>query len=136
MKTGWLNGCMDTLHAGHRHLIAEAISRCDLLIVGINSDESVRALKGAERPIDTIEVRAANVRGCLRPDDLVLEFHDEEDLLAAIKFNKPDMIFKGSEYEGKPVTGSDLAPVVFIPMIPDVSTTKILEERKLREVGN
>jgi D-beta-D-heptose 7-phosphate kinase/D-beta-D-heptose 1-phosphate adenosyltransferase len=135
MIRGWINGVFDLRHSGHDHLLAEAISRCDLLIVGLNSDESVRALKGPGRPVDTIQVRAKNVLACLRPDDLVLEFHDEDDLLAAIKFNKPDVIFKGAEYEGKPVTGSDLAEVVFIPMVDGVSTTRIIEERKLREAG-
>lgn len=130
MRTGFLNGCFDLLHAGHRHLIGEAQKQCDRLIVALNSDESIRALKGPERPIDTIQVRARNVLGCLRPDDIVMEFHDEDDLLAAIKFNKPDVIFKGADYEGKPVSGSDLAEVVFIPMIPDVSTTLEIAKRR------
>ncbi len=132
-RVGWLNGVFDGvgqgLHAGHSHILAEAIARCDRLIVGINSDESVRGLKGNDRPIDTIDIRAQNVRHCLRRNDTVLEFHDEEDLLAAIKFNKPDVIFKGSEYEGKNIVGSEIAPVVFIPMLKGVSTTNILKEK-------
>lgn len=140
MRTGLANGCFDGagggLHEGHRHLIGEAQKQCDRLIVALNSDDSIRALKGPERPIDPLNLRANNVLSCLRPDDLAMAFESEEDLLSLIALNKPDVIFKGAEYEGKPVTGSDLAEVVFIPMKLGYSTTAIIEERKLREAGD
>ena len=123
MKTGLTNGCFDLLHEGHRHLIREAQKQCDRLLVALNSDESVRALKGEGRPLDPLGHRAMKVLACLRDNDFVVPFEDEADLLMVIELNEPDVIFKGAEYEGQHVTGDELVPVVLIPMLGDYSTT-------------
>lgn len=131
MILGFANGCFDAgLHPGHRHLLTECQRRCDRLIVALNSDESVRALKGPDRPINPLELRAKDVLASLRPHDLVTVFESEEDLLELIRLNKPNIIFKGSDYEGNEVVGSDLAKVILIPRLAGFSTSSEIEKRR------
>lgn len=125
--TGFTNGCFDLLHEGHKHLLSEARKQCDRLIVAINSDESVRRLKGSERPIwnESRRIGAMCQFGCEYP----FIVGDEDHLRHTIRTLRPDVIFKGSDYEGKDVVGSDLARVVLIPLLPGYSTTNEIEKR-------
>ncbi len=125
MTVGFTNGCFDLLHAGHRHLLAEATKQCDNLIVGVNTDAGVRALKGYGRPIHTLAHRMEAIR-TLGYATLAFDENDPAHLLSILK---PDIIFKGSDYEGKEVVGSDLARVVLIPRLPGYSTTELLAKR-------
>jgi len=126
---GFTNGCFDLLHEGHRHFLTECMNLCDRLIVAINSDESVRALKGSGRPRDGFNDRIRNVGACLRLDDQIIGFKDEAHLRFKIEAHKPDFIFKGQEYETKDVVGADLARVVLIPMLEGHSTTLEIARR-------
>ena len=105
LKVGFTNGCFDILHRGHIVYLAQAREWCDRLIVGLNTDRSVRALKGEGRPVNDLESRAMVVAG-LRSVDLVVAF-DEETPLALIEAARPDVLIKGSDYELDGVVGRD-----------------------------
>lgn len=125
---GLANGVWDLFHDGHRHLLAEAATRCDELVVCINDDASVRRLKGDGRPVDGLHVRAGNILRFL-PRVRWYQFDTDDQLRGIIAYIKPHVIFKGSDYEGKEVVGSDLARVVLIPRLPGYSTTTEIEKR-------
>ncbi len=127
MRVGFANGCFDLLHEGHRHLLTEAHLQCDRLLIGLNTDESVRALKGVGRPIWDEDRRIGAL--CQFGEDYPFMIASDEHLYATIKALKPHIIFKGSDYRGKPVTGSDLARVVLIDLLPGYSTTAIAKRR-------
>lgn len=123
------NGCFDILHAGHLHCLESARKLGDRLVVGLNSDTSVRLLKGAGRPVNRQELRAA-LLAALAPVDLVVVF-EEETPLSLIQALKPDCIVKGGDYEAEGVVGAGEivswgGKVVIIPTFEDLSTTKIL----------
>lgn len=128
-RVGIANGCFDLLHDGHRHLIRECQMRCEKLIVALNSDQSVERLKGKPRPIRSALTRKGDVTALLRPRDRVIIFDTEDDLRKLIATSRADVIFKGADYRGKPVTGSDLAPVELLPLLDGYSTTKTLNDR-------
>jgi rfaE bifunctional protein nucleotidyltransferase chain/domain len=90
------NGCFDVLHAGHVRYLADARSRGDLLVVALNTDASVRALKGAGRPVVPLSERA-EVVAALRAVDLVTAF-EERDLEATLRLLRPDVHAKGTDY--------------------------------------
>lgn len=101
-KIGFTNGCFDIVHAGHTAYLNEARGRCDRLIVGLNSDSSVRVLKGSERPIHDEQARAA-VIGALASVDLVILFGakqegDDNTACALLDALRPDIYFKGGDY--------------------------------------
>lgn len=100
------NGCFDLLHPGHISLLAQAAGACDKLIVALNSDASVRRLKGDTRPIQPLEARA-RVIGALRGVDLVVAF-EEDTPLALIAALEPDVLIKGADYTEDEVVGGDL----------------------------
>jgi len=126
---GFTNGCFDLLHEGHRHFLRECQKQCDKLTVLVNTDDSVRALKGQERPKQNQSFRLHNVQMCLRPDDIAALFDGDKELHGIYARYKPDVIFKGSEYAGQRVIGDDLAKIVFIPMLPGFSTTLEIARR-------
>lgn len=128
---GITNGCFDLLHEGHVHLLREAKKRCHYLVVAINSDESVRALKGADRPRQTWKVREQNVRKHLHDHDVTWLINSEDILLECMRVEGVDVIFKGKEYDGKSVVGDNLARVCLIPMLPGHSTTNEIKKRGL-----
>jgi D-beta-D-heptose 7-phosphate kinase/D-beta-D-heptose 1-phosphate adenosyltransferase len=103
---GFTNGCFDILHRGHVAYLAQAKSWCDRLVVGVNSDASVRALKGEGRPVNDLESRALVLAG-LRSVDLVAPF-DEATPLALIEAARPDVLIKGADYSEDQVVGGDL----------------------------
>jgi D-beta-D-heptose 7-phosphate kinase/D-beta-D-heptose 1-phosphate adenosyltransferase len=127
------NGCFDLLHVGHVALLARARSEGDRLIVGLNTDRSVRALKGASRPI-VIQDDRARVLASLTSVDAVILF-DEDTPLQLIEVIRPDVLVKGSDYTESQVLGADLVRswggnVVVVPLIEDRSTTKILAKSR------
>ena len=120
------NGCFDVIHAGHVYLLQQARALGDRLIVGLNSDRSVRAIKGENRPINNERDRR-DVLLALRCVDGVIIFDEEtpEKLIGALR---PDILVKGNDWQGKTVAGAHMVEkVVFIPILEGHSTTKTLE---------
>lgn len=123
------NGCFDVLHKGHAYLLHQAARYGDLLIVGLNDDESVRILKGAERPINNLQDRA-EMLSHLASVDWVVAFN-EETPLDLIKTLKPDVLIKGGDYTIDQIVGADHiqaqgGEVITIPVVEGYSTTKII----------
>ena len=104
-KIGFTNGCFDLLHPGHVSLLNQAKGQCDRLVVGLNSDASVKRLKGETRPIQT-ETSRATVLASLAAVDLVVIF-EEETPLELIKALRPDVLVKGADYTVDQVVGGD-----------------------------
>ncbi len=102
---GFTNGCFDLLHPGHIALLRTAAAKCDRLIVGLNSDNSVKRLKGDQRPIQD-QFSRAEVLGALDSVDLVVIF-DEDTPLNIIQALHPDVLIKGADYEEKDIVGGD-----------------------------
>lgn len=128
MKVVFTSGVFDLLHAGHLESLIKSRGLGEKLIVGINSDESVKRLKGKDRPINNQESRR-RMLASLRCVDEVFIF-DEDTPYELIKNLKPDIIVKGSDYSPENVVGNDLAKVVIIPNLPGFSTTSIIEKIK------
>jgi D-glycero-beta-D-manno-heptose 1-phosphate adenylyltransferase len=131
------NGVFDLLHPGHVRYLAEASKHGDVLIVGINSDRSVRAIgKAPDRPVNT-EAERAEILSALSAVDAVVVF-DEETPLAIVSALEPDVLVKGADWAEDAIVGRDVVEgrggrVVRIPLAAGYSTTKILE--KVRAVG-
>jgi D-beta-D-heptose 7-phosphate kinase/D-beta-D-heptose 1-phosphate adenosyltransferase len=106
LRVGFTNGCFDILHKGHVAYLAQARSWCDRLIVGLNSDASVRALKGEGRPVNDLESRALVLAG-LGSVDLVVPF-EEATPVRLIEAARPDVLIKGADYSEDEVVGGDL----------------------------
>ena len=131
-RVGWTNGCFDILHPGHIHFLRYCRTRCDRLIVGLNSDDSVRQLKGDGRPINNWEYRSQMLRDLTHE---ICQVEGEDDLVEKIKARArvscPFVIFKGADYLGKEVRGWEFAPVRFVPLLEGYSTTKEIERHGL-----
>jgi D-beta-D-heptose 7-phosphate kinase / D-beta-D-heptose 1-phosphate adenosyltransferase len=106
LKIGFTNGCFDILHRGHVAYLAQARAWCDRLVVGLNTDRSVRALKGEGRPINDLESRALVLAG-LGSVDLVVPF-DAETPIELIEAARPDVLIKGADYTVEGVVGHEL----------------------------
>jgi D-beta-D-heptose 7-phosphate kinase/D-beta-D-heptose 1-phosphate adenosyltransferase len=106
LKVGFTNGCFDLLHPGHVSLLAQASAACDRLIVGLNSDASVKRLKGKDRPIQNESARLT-VLASLETVDFVLLF-SEDTPIKLIKAVKPDVLVKGADYSVAQVVGADV----------------------------
>ena len=106
LSIGFTNGCFDLLHPGHVKLFEQARAACDRLVVGLNSDPSVRRLKGADRPVQPESARAV-VLGSLASIDLVVVF-GEDTPLRLIQAIRPDVLVKGADYGIDQVVGADL----------------------------
>ncbi len=120
------NGCFDILHLGHVKYLEKAKSFGDVLIVGVNSDDSVRRLKGPERPVNS-EFDRAYLLAALDAVDFVTIF-EEDTPYELIKIVQPDVLVKGGDYEGKEVVGSDIAKEVkLVDFVKGKSTTGIIE---------
>lgn len=125
---GFTNGCFDLFHAGHREFLERASMVSHHLVVAVNSDESVRRLKGPSRPVLPIEKRLLFLENQLAVDTLVV-FDTEEQLVDLIRQMRPDYLFKGSEYFGCSVPGTEFAGRLFLlEMLPGVSTTSLLSQ--------
>ena len=125
-KLVFTNGCFDLLHDGHKYLLTKA-SEYGILVVGINSDKSVKRLKGPERPVWNQWKRVQKLEELDCVSGVFL--FDEDTPIDLINMIKPDIIVKGSEYEEQDVVGCFVASeVILIPMLEGYSTTKIIEE--------
>jgi D-beta-D-heptose 7-phosphate kinase/D-beta-D-heptose 1-phosphate adenosyltransferase len=125
-KIVFTNGCFDILHKGHVSYLNNAKALGDILIVGVNSDDSVRRLKGEGRPINSHDDRAY-ILSALECVDYVVIF-DEDTPYELIERVKPDILVKGADYEGKVVVGSDIAKeTVLIDFVEGTSTTSTIE---------
>ena len=125
------NGVFDLLHVGHVALLEAARGLGDALVVGVNTDASVRRLgKGDERPITFQGDRARVLAGLAAVDAVVL--FDEDTPLELIRALAPDVLVKGADYARDRIVGADLVEarggrVVRVPLVPDTSTTRIVE---------
>jgi D-beta-D-heptose 7-phosphate kinase/D-beta-D-heptose 1-phosphate adenosyltransferase len=142
LRVGFTNGCYDLLHPGHISLLKSAAAECDRLIVAINSDASVRRLKGPTRPLQDERSRAF-VLGALSAVDLVVVFDEDTpaDMIAALK---PDLLVKGGDYTMDEVVGAETVRaaggrVLLVPLVRGYSTTSLIrraadpEESRPRE---
>jgi D-beta-D-heptose 7-phosphate kinase/D-beta-D-heptose 1-phosphate adenosyltransferase len=122
----WLNGCFDVLHHGHFKLIQHAASFGGELIIGIDSDERVKKLKGEGRPFHSESERSFNLRQ-IRGVDAVVVFDSDEKLRELLERYKPDKFFIGSDYIGKEIIGQEFVKqVVIFNRLDKFSTTDIL----------
>ena len=120
------NGCFDILHLGHVKYLQEAKSYGDVLIVGLNTDESVRVLKGPTRPVN-LEADRAYILAALEAVDYVVLFEDETPY-ELIKSIAPDILVKGGDYEGKSVVGAEFAKELrLVTFVDGKSTTATIE---------
>ncbi len=127
------NGCFDVLHSGHIEFLKFCKSQGDIVIVGLNSDNSVKAIKGPDRPINNQQDRAA-VLAALEMVDYITVF-DETDPLNLIKTVKPDILVKGRDWEQKGVIGREFVEshggkVVLAPIVEGKSTSATIEKMK------
>jgi D-beta-D-heptose 7-phosphate kinase/D-beta-D-heptose 1-phosphate adenosyltransferase len=132
-KIVFTNGCFDILHVGHTRYLKEAKRQGDILILGLNSDESVKALKGDKRPLIP-EGERADIMASLESVDYVTIFH-ELTPLELIEYLKPDVLVKGGDYKEAEVVGRESVGkwggrVIIIPEIKGSSTTHIIEKIK------
>jgi D-beta-D-heptose 7-phosphate kinase / D-beta-D-heptose 1-phosphate adenosyltransferase len=134
VRIGFTNGCFDLLHPGHIKLLAGASAACDRLIVGLNSDASVRRLKGKDRPMQDVHARA-EVLAALAAVDLVVVF-EEDTPLDLISRVRPNVLVKGGDYTHEQVVGHDLVTrdggeVLLIDIVPGYSTTRLVQKSRI-----
>ncbi len=133
-KIVFTNGCFDLLHLGHIDYLSKAKDEGDILIIGVNTDHSVRMLdKGTDRPV-TNENARATILAALHFVDAVILF-DEETPYELIKTVQPDVLVKGSDYQPEDIVGYDVVKekggeVVTIEFLPSYSTTGIIQKIK------
>jgi|TARA_B100001094_G_scaffold313497_1_gene351358 D-beta-D-heptose 7-phosphate kinase/D-beta-D-heptose 1-phosphate adenosyltransferase len=120
------NGCFDILHTGHFELLKAAKEKGDKLIVGLNDDNSVKRLKGNNRPINPVEIRKKQLEILSWVDEVIV--FSEDTPYNLIKSLKPTLIVKGGDYKVNEVVGHDLTSVYIVPTVEDFSTTSILEK--------
>ena len=132
-KIVFTNGCFDLLHKGHRDLIKQSFSFGDILIVGLNSDESVKRLKGEDRPMQN-EVERKNA---LLNTGYVNEVYifDDDTPLELINLIKPDILVKGGDYTPNEIVGyeevtSSGGEIKIVPLTPGFSTTSTIENMR------
>ncbi|WP_456420254.1 D-glycero-beta-D-manno-heptose 1-phosphate adenylyltransferase [Methanocaldococcus infernus] len=131
LKIVFTNGCFDILHRGHVEYLNEAKKLGDILIVGINSDSSVKKIKGEKRPIISLHSRAY-VLDNLKAVDFVVPF-DEDTPIEIIKIIKPDVHVKGGDYKEEDLPEAEVVKayggkVKIIPLVEGYSTTNIINE--------
>lgn len=132
-KIVFTNGCFDVLHYGHIRYLLEARKLGDLLVVGLNSDESVRRLKGSSRPINRENERAFVLAALACVDYVTLFEEDTPEEL--IKLVRPDVLVKGGDYTLDNIVGADFVTknggtVTTIPFVEGFSSTRIIEKLK------
>ena len=127
-KVVFTNGCFDILHAGHIYNLEFAKKQGDILIVAVNNDESVKRLKGENRPVNNLSNRR-HVLSALSCVDFVTQF-GEDTPQKLIDFLKPDVVVKGGQYSPEEVVGYGSCQVVLAPMFEGLSTSKIIEKIK------
>ena len=133
-KIVFTNGCFDILHLGHIKILSESKRLGDKLVVGLNNDESVKILKGKNRPVNNNYQRSMML-AALSFVDLIV-FFEEETPYNLIKLVMPNVITKGGDYEEKDVIGGDLilsmgGEINIIPLLPNLSSSKLIRKYKL-----
>ena len=136
MILGFTNGCFDLLHEGHIYLLKKSRSYCDYLIVGLNSDNSVKRLKGKDRPIENQTIRYENLKSISYVDEVII--FDEDTPYNLINRIKPDVLLKGSDYSNKKIVGAEIVKknggkVITIELLQGYSTTKKISLLKEKE---
>lgn len=131
------NGCFDILHIGHVRYLQSAKAEGDILVIGLNSDQSVHIIKGEKRPVIGEQQRAEVLASVGFVDYIIL--FDEPDPHTLIASIAPDVLVKGADWAEEQIVGADVVKigggrVVRVPVVPDVSTSQIIEDiiRKYR----
>lgn len=123
-KVSFTNGCFDIFHAGHLQCLKRAKGLSDVLVVGLNSDDSVRKLKGPSRPLTPQDQRSEVLASVSCVDYVVIFKEDTPKEL--VRLLRPDFLVKGEEYKNLPIAGAEYAgEVVFIPLLPNCSTNNL-----------
>jgi rfaE bifunctional protein nucleotidyltransferase chain/domain len=131
LKIVFTNGCFDILHLGHVEYLAQAASYGDILIVGLNSDYSVKSIKGPSRPVQN-EISRATILASLQFVDIVIIFN-EDTPYELIKRVQPDVLVKGADYKPENIAGYDIVKakggeIVTIDFVKGQSTTGIINK--------
>ena len=131
MKVSFTNGCFDILHLGHLEILTKSKEFGDRLIVAVNSDESVRKLKGVKRPVNDFHTRS-HILASFSFVDYVVEFSDDTPK-KLIQIIKPDFLIKGGDYKKKDIVGNDIVSsyggeTIIIPLIDGLSTTNTINK--------
>jgi D-beta-D-heptose 7-phosphate kinase/D-beta-D-heptose 1-phosphate adenosyltransferase len=134
MRIGFTNGCFDLLHPGHIKVLTAARAQCDRLVVGLNSDASVKRLKGEDRPVQEAHARS-EVLAALEAVDLVVVF-EEDTPLELLKKIRPKVLIKGGDYTLDQVVGRELVEadggqVVLVELVPGFSTTELVKRSRV-----
>lgn len=132
-KIVFTNGCFDLIHLGHIEVLARSADLGDILIIGVNTDSSIKELKGNNRPIIEENSRAQQLASLEFVDAVIL--FNEQTPLELIKVVKPNVITKGGDYNSEQVVGNEIAvknegEVIIIPLTQGYSTTSILDKIK------
>lgn len=132
-KVVFTNGCFDILHHGHLDLIAKASEQGNILIVAINTDDSVKRLKGAERPLNHEQDRAFQLASLLCVD--AVTFFNEDTPKELIELIKPDVLVKGGDYSMEGIVGAEFVKsygghVEIIPFVQGYSTSSLIDRIK------
>ncbi len=130
-KIVFTNGCFDIIHYGHIQYLQKARAKGDILIVGLNSDKSVKRLKGTKRPINCQKDRAEILAEFISVNFIII--FNEDTPLDLIKTIKPDILIKGADWSNKPIVGSDVVEsyggkTLTIPYIKNRSTSGIIKK--------
>ncbi|MBI5131913.1 MAG: D-glycero-beta-D-manno-heptose-7-phosphate kinase [Rhodopseudomonas palustris] len=133
LRVGFTNGCFDILHPGHVKVLTAARGACDRLIVGLNSDASVRRLKGESRPVQSERARA-EVLAALEAVDLVAIFGEDTPLRLITRI-EPSVLVKGGDYTREQVVGHEIVAakggeVLLVDVLPGFSTTSLVEKAR------
>ena len=129
LKVVFTNGCFDILHRGHVEYLSRAADMGDVLVVGLNTDASVKRLKGEGRPVNNEEARAMVLASLSFVDAVVL--FDEDTPYELIKAVRPDVLVKGADYKKEEIVGYDIVTsyggtVATVPLVEGYSSTKII----------
>ncbi len=135
-KIVFTNGVFDILHRGHVEYLSEARKQGDLLIVGLNTDASVKRLKGAKRPVNDESARTVMLSALCSVDHIIL--FDEDTPIELIRQIRPAVLVKGQDYKAEEVVGYDVlqsygGQVITIPLTEGFSTTNLIQ--KIQDFG-
>jgi len=134
-KIAFTNGCFDIIHRGHAEYLAKASELADVLIIGLNSDESVRRLKGENRPIQNEEDRAILLASFGFTAAIII--FEADTPYELIKFIQPDCLIKGADYKAEDIVGYDIVTqnggkVLTVDLVAGRSTSNIIEKANIK----